>query len=192
MQNLLPYDGTVYYYGKVFEKAESDAYFSILSAEINWKPDEVIMFGKKITTKRKMAWYGDIGKDYTYAGIEHIPLPWTNKLQELKKIAEEKTSSHFNSCLLNYYATGDEAMGWHSDNESMLVKHSTIVSFSFGAERKFSFKHKISNQKTELMLEHGSLLCMKDEVQDYWKHALPKMAKVQLPRINLTFRSIID
>jgi alkylated DNA repair dioxygenase AlkB len=117
-------------------------------------------------------------------------MPWTNNLLELKTIAEEKTSSQFNTCLLNYYATGDETMGWHSDNESMLVKHSTIASFSFGAERKFSFKHKISNQKTELMLEHGSLLWMKDEVQDYWKHALPKSMRIKQARINLTFRLI--
>ncbi len=31
---------------------------------------------------------------------------------------------------------------WHSDNEKSLGNNTTIASLSFGAERKFSFKHK--------------------------------------------------
>lgn len=190
MKNLLPYDGAVYYFGKVFDNVESDLIFRSLSAEIDWKPDEVIMFGKKITTKRKMAWHGDMDKNYTYSAIQRVPLPWTKELLYLKKLAEEKTSSQFNSCLLNYYASGEEAMGWHSDNESMLVKHSTIASFSFGAERKFVLKHKTTKQKVEIILEHGSLLSMENEIQDHWKHALPKSMSLKQARINLTFRLI--
>jgi len=190
VKNLLPYDGAVYYFGKVFDNVESDLIFRSLSAEIDWKPDEVIMFGKKITTKRKMAWHGDMDKNYTYSAIQRVPLPWTKELLYLKKLAEEKTSSQFNSCLLNYYASGEEAMGWHSDNESMLVKHSTIASFSFGAERKFVLKHKTTKQKVEIILEHGSLLSMENEIQDHWKHALPKSMSLKQARINLTFRLI--
>lgn len=44
---------------------------------------------------------------------------------------------------------------------------------SFGAERKFAFKHKKTQEKVELILEHGSLLVMKDETQDFWLHRLP-------------------
>jgi alkylated DNA repair dioxygenase AlkB len=190
MKNLLPFDGTVYYHGKVFDRRESDAIFCILNTQIEWKHDEVMLFGKKITTKRKMAWYGDMGKQYTYSSIERIPLPWTKELLYLKKLAEEKTSSQFNSCLLNYYASGEEAMGWHSDNESMLVKHNTIASFSFGAERKFVLKHKTTKQKVQIILEHGSFLSMEDEIQDHWKHALPKSMRIKQARINLTFRLI--
>jgi alkylated DNA repair dioxygenase AlkB len=81
-------------------------------------------------------------------------------------------------------------MGWHSDNESMLVKHNTIASFSFGAERKFVLKHKTTKQKVEIILEHGSFLSMEDEIQDHWKHALPKSMRIKQARINLTFRLI--
>ena len=72
----------------------------------------------------------------------------------------------------------------------MLIKNSSIASFSFGAERKFSFKHNNSKQKVEFLLEHGSLLSMENEIQDHWKHALTKSMSIKQARINLTFRFI--
>ena len=35
-------------------------------------------------------------------------------------------------------------MGWHSDAEKEMKKHGAIASVSFGAERKFDFKHKLT------------------------------------------------
>jgi alkylated DNA repair dioxygenase AlkB len=94
--------------------------------------------------------------------------------------------------LLNLYHNGNEGMGWHSDDEKSLGKNNTtIASLSFGAERKFSFKHKQSKQMVSLVLEHGSLLIMKYATQTNWLHSLPKSKKITQPRINLTFRTII-
>ena len=109
----------------------------------------------------------------------------------LKNIVEEKTEAPYNSCLLNLYHDGSEGMAWHSDGEKMLQKNGAIASMSFGAERKFSFKHKVSKDATSLILEHGSLLVMKDETQSNWLHRLPPTALVKRPRINLTFRTIV-
>jgi alkylated DNA repair dioxygenase AlkB len=46
-------------------------------------------------------------------------------------------------------------------------------------------------KKVELLLSHGSVLIMQGETQHYWQHSVPKQAKVDKPRINLTFREII-
>ena len=104
---------------------------------------------------------------------------------------EHKTETKFNSCLLNLYHSGDEGMSWHSDDEKDLEENSAIASLSLGAERKFSFRHKQSKETVALMLEHGSLLVMKDITQTHWHHQLPKTKKVTQPRINLTFRSMV-
>lgn len=188
--NLLPYDGTVYYYGKVVSLAEANHYFNDLFNNIAWKQDEAVIFGKHILTSRKVAWYGDQEYDYTYSNTTKKALPWTKELLELKKLTEEKTEATYNSCLLNLYHDGNEGMAWHSDGEKMLQKNGAIASFSFGAERKFSFKHKQTKASTSLILEHGSLLVMKDETQTNWLHRLPPTTKVKRPRINLTFRTI--
>ena len=83
-------------------------------------------------------------------------------------------------------------MAWHSDDETDLKKNGVIASLSFGAERKFAFKHKQSKEKVELYLEHGSLLVMKDTTQSHWLHRLPPTKKVTTDRINLTFRTIVE
>ena len=190
--NLLPKDGTVNYYGKIFSPKEADYYYQLLLSEIEWRNDEAIIFGKKILTKRKVAWYGDIPFEYTYSNATKTALPWTENLLILKKIAEQTTCETYNSCLLNLYHSGDEGMAWHSDAEKDLKKHGAIGSMSFGAERKFAFKHKKTQEKVELILEHGSLLVMKDETQDFWLHRLPPTKKIFKERVNLTFRTIVE
>ena len=83
-------------------------------------------------------------------------------------------------------------MGWHSDNESTLQKNATIASLSLGANRRFCFKHKKTNEKQEITLNNGSIILMKGEIQSYWLHQIPKMLKIKNPRINLTFRTFKD
>ncbi len=189
--NLLPKDGTLNYYGSVFSSLDSTNYFDALLNTIEWKNDEIILFGKKIVTKRKVAWYGDSGIEYTYSNATKKALSWTKELLEIKSLIEEQTGSIFNSCLLNLYHTGEEGMGWHSDDEKELEKNGTIASLSFGAERKFSFKHKKDQTTFSILLENGSLLVMKDEIQLFWQHKLAPTKMVKSARINLTFRSIV-
>lgn len=188
--NLLPYDGDVQYFGKVYTHTEAHHFLQILTETISWKPDEIMMFGKLIITKRKAAWYGSQPFPYTYSKVTKVALPWTPELLLLKGRAEAVTRETYNSCLLNLYHTGDEAMSWHSDDEKEIVPNSAIASFSFGAERKFSFRHKQTKHTTSLLLEHGSLLVMKGTTQTNWLHKLPPTKTFKTTRINLTFRKM--
>ncbi len=189
--NLLPQDGTVNYYGKIMSDAEASDFFNRLLNNIEWRNDEAVIYGKHYVTKRKVAWYGDKPFSYSYSNTTKEALPWTAELQTLKTLAEKLSGETYNSCLLNLYHTGEEGMAWHSDGEKTLKKHGAIASFSFGAERKFAFKHKETAQTVSLILEHGSLLIMKGTTQDHWLHRLPPTTKVKRPRINLTFRTIV-
>lgn len=189
--NLLPKDGIVNYYGKIFSQAEADHYLHTLLDHVEWKNDRAIIFGKEIITKRKVAWYGDQAFEYTYSNTTKRALPWTSELLVLKSKIELQTGEHFNSCLLNLYHSGDEGMAWHSDEEIDLKKNGAIASVSFGAERKFAFKHKIDKETVVLTLSHGSLLVMKGTTQSHWLHRLPPTKRINKPRINLTFRTIV-
>lgn len=193
-QNLLPQkdgeESIVNYYGAMMSLEEADHYFACLFNTIEWKNDEALMYGKRIITKRKVAWYADKPFSYTYSKTTKYAQPWTQELLQLKTLTEQQTGEFFNSCLLNLYHDGSEGMAWHSDGEKDLKKHGAIASLSFGAERKFSFKHKATKQTVSLILEHGSLLVMQGTTQTYWQHRLPPTTKIQEPRINLTFRTI--
>ena len=190
--NLLPFNGTVNYYGKIVEAGQANQYLEKLLNNINWQNDQAIIFGKQIITKRKVAWYGDVDFEYTYSNTTKRALIWTPDLLQLKTITEQTTKQTYNSCLLNLYHNGSEGMAWHSDGEKDLKKNGAIASLSFGAERKFGFKHKQSKQTIFLTLQHGSLLVMKDETQSHWLHRLPPTTKILSPRVNLTFRTIVQ
>ncbi len=79
---------------------------------------------------------------------------------------------------------------YHSDGEKDLKKHGAIASVTFGAARKSLFKHKLSKERIDIVLENGSLLVMKGTTQENWLHRLPPTTKVKTPRVNLTFRTI--
>mgnify|MGYP000117483778 FL=1 len=192
LHNLLPYDGTVHYHGSIMSKSDADRYYQILIDHIAWKHDEALMFGKKIITKRKVAWYGEKDFKYTYSKVTKSALIWTKELLEIKQLAEDVSKESYNSCLLNLYHNGSEGMAWHSDGEKDLKKNGAIASMSFGAVRKFAFKHKEEKLTVPIILEHGSLLVMKGATQKNWLHRLPPTKKVHHARINLTFRTIIE
>jgi alkylated DNA repair dioxygenase AlkB len=189
-KNILPFDGITNYYGAILDENQRDFYYKILMKTIQFKNDEAIIFGKKIITKRKVAWYGDAEFSYAYSGVTKTAILFTEDLLALKKIIEEESGETYNSCLLNLYHSGEEGMGYHSDGEKMLKKNGAIASLSLGAARKFSFKHKENKQRIDVVLENGSLLVMKKGTQINWLHRLPPTKKVNTPRINLTFRTI--
>ena len=188
--NILPQDGIALYYEKIVNDEEIKGLFDALLNNIHWENERVIMFGKEIVTKRKVAFFSDPSISYRYASKTKIGLPWTSTLLIIKNIVESITKESYNACLLNLYHNGEESMGWHSDNEKEIIANSSIASLSLGANRKFSFKHKVSKETVSIELEDGSLLEMKGSVQAHWWHALLKSKKVTAARINLTFRQM--
>lgn len=189
--NLLPFDGVVHYYGRIMDETQAYHYFKLLQETIEWKNDEAVIYGKHYITKRKVAWYGNKPYAYSYSNTTKEALPWTRELAQIKSLTEKLSGETYNSCLLNLYHTGEEGMAWHSDGEKTLKKNGAIASLSFGAQRKFAFKHKQTGKVVSLELEPGSLLVMKDTTQTHWLHRLPPTTKVKQARVNLTFRTIV-
>jgi alkylated DNA repair dioxygenase AlkB len=184
-------DAEVYYTPAFFTAQESNRYFNELLNQVAWQQEHIKLFGKEHPMPRLTAWYGD--KAYTYSGLQNKPQPWLPVLQELREEIEEASGQTYNSVLLNLYRTGQDSMGWHSDDETELGQNPTIASLSFGAVRKFSLKHKYKkNLKTcALELTNGSLLIMQGTTQHYWQHRISKTALTVESRINLTFRKVI-
>ncbi len=184
-KNYLPKDGIVNYYGSIIPNEEANVYLKKILENIQWVNDTLYIAGKHIITDRKIAWYGDRPFELNYSSTKKIGHPWINELLELKVKIEDITNETFNACLLNLYHTGEEGVGWHSDSEK-----GAVASLTFGATRKFVFKHKKTKEKVEFNLRGGDLLVMRGSTQIHWVHRLPPTKKVKEPRINLTFRTI--
>jgi alkylated DNA repair dioxygenase AlkB len=161
--------------------------------EVPWRAEKIVVRGRTYSQPRLIAWYGDVGKNYTYSGITLSPLPWTQALLDIKSRVEAVARTDFNSVLLNYYRDNRDSMGLHSDDEPELGERPIIASLSLGEERTFILKHKSNKalKPVRLKLASGSLLLMKGETQHYWKHGIDKETRPCGPRVNLTFRRIV-
>lgn len=185
-------DAELFLYENFFSLEESNRLFNSLKENIKWQQDHIKIYDKLLDLPRLTAWYGDNNKTYTYSGISMNPHSWNDDLLFIKERIEKESGVTFTSCLLNYYRTGKDSVGWHQDNEKELGKNPTIASVSFGDTRTFQLKHiKIKDlKKIDIPLDHGSFLLMKGTIQHFWKHQIPKTRQNVGPRINLTFRII--
>lgn len=192
--NLLPYDGRVHDFGQIIE--QPDTLYQTLLHSLLWQHDVVTLFGKTHVTNRQVVWMGDELSSYHYSGHTRQSIAWSAEVFHLKCFIErvlqkQEITADFNACLLNYYPSGDDGLGYHADNEKELGLQPVIASISLGATRKFVFKHRTTGEKAEILLENGHLVVMAGDTQQHWLHSLPKTKKVKDGRINLTFRKII-
>ena len=192
--NLLPYDGKVNDLGVIID--DTTALYHTLLNELPWQSDIVTLFGKTHITTRQIVWMGDTDADYQYSGHVRQTVPWSDIVFHVKQkieqaLAEVGVTANFNTCLLNYYPSGADGMGYHADDEKELGHQPVIASLSLGATRKFVFKHKKTQDKVELYLESGQLVVMHGDTQTFWKHTITKTKTVDAGRISLTFRHML-
>jgi len=185
-------DAEFIYYPNFFSKEKADLFLETLSKEIAWQQDDITIFGKKIAQPRLTALYGNEGKSYGYSNIVMQPHPFNSALTFIKEEIESTINEHFTTVLLNFYRNEKDSNGWHADNEKELGRDPVIASVSFGETRMFQIKHNTKKEfKQSILLEHGSLMVMKNGAQVHYKHQIPKATKPKNPRINLTFRKIL-
>jgi alkylated DNA repair dioxygenase AlkB len=186
-------DAEIHYLPSMRLQEPADTLLRKFIANVPWRAERVIVWGKSHPQPRLIAWFGDDGQSYTYSGIRLEPLPWTDALVMIRREVECVTEAKFNSVLLNYYRDHNDSMGFHSDNEPELGPNPVIASLSLGEQRTFVLKHKTRRdlKSVKLPLASGSLLVMKGSTQRYWKHGIEKESQRCGPRVNLTFRRIL-
>jgi alkylated DNA repair dioxygenase AlkB len=185
-------DADLRYFPRWVDADLADGWLSELSTQTPWSQPQIKLYGRSIAVPRLVAWYGDADAHYRYSGFTHEPLAWTPLLADIRQRVQQQVGQRLNGVLLNYYRDGQDAMGWHSDDERELGQQPLVVSLNLGATRRFDFRRKgASRIEYSISLEHGSLLVMSGLTQHYWQHQIARTRKVRAPRLNLTFRQII-
>lgn len=189
--DALPVEAGFRYLPAWLAGAEADDWLARLQRDTPWNQPRVRVFGREHPVPRLVAWYGDPEAGYRYSGLSHQPLPWTPLLALIRRRVEAAVGQPLNGVLLNLYRDGQDAMGWHSDDEPELGPNPLIASLSLGAPRRFDLRRKGESRIAHsLTLEHGSLLVMDGASQHHWQHQVARTGKVDAPRLNLTFRRI--
>lgn len=176
--------GPVGYHPGFLDGAAADGLLALLREQMNWQRESVQMFGRRYRVPRLVAWCGDAALNYRYAGCDHVCRGWHPLLRALRDRVRDSAGLDANLVLLNRYRDGQDAMGWHRDDEPGLLP--LVASVSLGAPRRFLLRPADEEAATALVLEHGSLLLM-DGRQ---RHALPRTRRPVGERINLTFRRL--
>lgn len=126
------------------------------------------------------------------------PRPIPSALALLLNLTSALTGDTFNFCLVNYYATGNDSITFHSDDERFLGPNPSIASFTLGARRDFLMKHKppaksqpeVEAEPLKFSLGSGDMILMRGETQSNWLHSIPKRkgGEADRGRINITLR----
>lgn len=183
-------------YFDVFPTPIDKEFLDRLVSEICWQQDHITLAGRTLPVPRLQCWMGDPHCHYSYSGIRLTPRPWHPTVLEIHQRVAALANCRFNSVLLNYYRNGKDSVAWHADDEPELGPDPVIASVSLGAERLFQLKRKQarvdeSQNTAQLLLRSGSVLIMKNNIQNNWLHQVPKDKSLLSPRINLTFRQIL-
>jgi alkylated DNA repair dioxygenase AlkB len=151
---------------------------------VHWCQEQFRIFGRQVLAPRQLAWFGDLGVNYRYTGIDHLATGWPRQLTQLRERVCTQTGKSFNFVLLNRYRHGGDYMGWHRDDER--GADPTIASLSLGAQRRFRIRSGPGDSSRAFDLASGSLLVLDGRQQ----HMLAKSRRKVGERINLTFRRI--
>ena len=151
---------------------------------IPWQQNRITVYGKTHDEPRLTAWFGPA---YSYSSIAWPSAQIPVDLQGLNKlISRTLNCREFDAILCNLYRNGQDAMGWHRDNERE-IDPTIIASVSLGAQLDFKIRHRTTRATWTVPLGLGDLLSMEHLQLDH-EHALPRRARIDAPRLNLTFR----
>ena len=178
-------------------RATADEWLERLLADVAWRTEELVLFGRARAVPRLVAWEGEPGARYVYSGREHVAAGWTPVVREVRDAVHDALrgplpDARFDAVLLNLYRDGEDAMGWHADDEPELGEAPVIASVSLGAARPMRLRRRRADgwETAAIELPHGSLLVMSGTTQALWQHSLPRRKRVTEPRVNLTFRAV--
>jgi alkylated DNA repair dioxygenase AlkB len=129
------------------------------------------------------------GVPYNYLQMSYEMAPMHPLLVPIQSQLFSQLGVKFNNCLLNYYETGNNKMGYHSDDTSALQPGTGVAIVSLGHPRNITYRNKKNkNIRHNFTLLPGSLLYMDNSIQNEWVHAINKQ-KGANSRISLTWRA---
>lgn len=188
-ERVIDTDGLVELYRSFLSCDEADRLFKRLLSELDWTHEHARVYGRRVALPRLTAWYGPVA--YAYSGVRHPPRPFAPVLDEVRERIEPLAPG-INCVLGNQYRDGSDSVSWHADDDPEAGGEPLVCSVSFGATRRFRFRHRERHLRVELELRHGDVIVMNDVTQGHWQHMVPKAPRATAPRVNLTYRRFLE
>lgn len=195
-------------------KPLTDLIFSQLYNEVRWQK----MLHQQGEVPRLVCCQGEFGSDgsmpvYRHPTDQALPLlHFSSKVEVIRKQAEKLVGHPLNHVLIQLYRSGQDYISEHSDKTLDIVRGSSIVNVSFGAQRTMRLRTKKSaktdtteeagNRETQrVAMPHNSMFVLGLDSNKKWLHGINADKRIENERseeeraysgarISLTFRHI--
>lgn len=209
-------EGDSYLATFVLPPQHASTIFSALYNEVRWQN----MLHQTGSVPRLVCVQGDFSNDgsmpiYRHPTDHALPLlHYSPSVQLIRRQAERVVRHPLNHCLIQLYRSGQDYISEHSDKTLDIVRGSSIVNVSFGAQRTMRLRTKKSaldqssvsfteaiRQTHRVPLPHNSAFVLGQETNMRWLHGITQDKRAQNERseaekafsgmrISLTFRHI--
>ena len=150
--------------------------FERLRSEAPWAQRTRKMWENEVLEPRLVAVYRDVAELPPY-------------LEELRSRLAERYDVAIDSCLVNLYRDGNDAVAWHGDTVRKVLAEPLVFTVSLGARRRFQLRPLAGGPVTRTYLPgEGDLIVMGGRTQHEWQHAVPRDRRVSGARMSVTFR----
>jgi nicotinamidase-related amidase/alkylated DNA repair dioxygenase AlkB len=195
-------------------RSRGDDLFAQLYSEVRWQK----MLHQQGEVSRLVCCQGEFGDDgsmpiYRHPVDQTLPLlHFSPKVKAIRQQAEKLVGHPLTHVLIQLYRGGNDHISEHSDKTLDIVKGSSIVNISFGAQRTMRLRTKKSSkadspdengqrETQRVAMPHNSMFVLGLKTNERWLHGI--MPDKRLPtersepenaysgnRISLTFRHI--
>ena len=158
-----------------------------------WLPGHAELFGELEHTapwaqRTRTMWDKDVLEPRLVAVYpDGEPLP--PSLEQLRSVLSARYRVDIDSCLVNLYRDGNDAVAWHGDTVRHRLALPLVFTVSLGARRRFLVK-PVDGGPVALGLTpgEGDLVVMGGRTQHAWLHTVPRDKRVSGARMSVTFR----
>jgi alkylated DNA repair dioxygenase AlkB len=191
----------------IFPKEVADDLFYNLQKEIKW--NTMRQKGKRVPREISIQGSITIENNDEYEPLYRHPadeqpelVSWTPTALRIKERIEEVIQQKINHALIQYYKTGKDNIGEHSDKTLDILLRSNIVNYSLGAARTMTLLKKGQyNIRQDFKLPHNSLFVLGWKTNREWHHCIrpdkrpiseksPDELAFYGERISLTLRTV--
>ena len=158
-----------------------------------WVPDHAAVFDELADTapwaqRTRRMWEDEVLEPRlvaVYRDLADLP----PALEQMRSALSARYAVDLDSCLVNLYRDGGDAVAWHGDTVRRIMPTPLVFTVSLGARRAFVLKRATGGPTVRTYRPgEGDLMVMGGRTQHEWLHAVPRDPRSSGARMSVTFR----
>jgi hypothetical protein len=118
-----------------------------------------------------------------------IAQPFPDRIAQLVEPVNERYGVDLDSCFVNLYRDGNDAVAWHADTVRKVMTNPMVVTVSLGARRSFLVRPATGGAVVRRYNPgEGDLIVMGGAMQHDWHHTVPREKSASGARMSVTLR----